>query len=136
MKITVNGVLSALQVMARLVGERRGLKFGYRVKRIYEKLLSEAKAIDSHRKDMQASFGATEKDGQVVIPPDKMQEAEKAWQAFGESETRVDCWTLPASMIEAENELARGNKWPPVSLSGADLIALGPVFDAEGMGDE
>ena len=132
-KIKINTVMSAIQVIARISGERHSIKFAYRIKRIYDKLLSEAKRIDGLRKKMQERYGATTKeDGSVSIPPDKMSDAEKEWTEFCETEVEVEleCLVLPMSMLDRETELAaRQPNIQAIAISASDLISLGPIFE-------
>ena len=165
MKIKINTVLSALQVMARIAGERHSIRFAYRIQRIYDKLLAEAKSIDGQRHKMQDRFGMiTLKDGSIGFPSievpkigapvaefelaekesaanaEKMKAVEKEWTEFCDGEAELDCFTLPMSLIEKENELAEKQKnIQPIAISAGDLIALGPIFeddDPEALADK
>lgn len=104
MKLKVQSVFDATQVLATIINEGRPLpqKGRYRVARAYAKLSPEWTVINERRTSMIMAYDYKNADDQVAVPDDKMEEFVAAWADFAKDEIEVDVQPIPIDQLSVD----------------------------------
>ena len=120
MKVTLAEVLEMKEPLGRLSNEKLPLKIAFKLAKAIKELDQQLTDINDHRQKLFTELSVEGKDdmkGQLVIPPENIDEFNKQWGELLEVE--VELGFQPMSFDDL----------PDVEMSTQDMLKLAPIFE-------
>lgn len=117
MQMKLGEILEMKDPMVRLSNEKLPLKLAFKLAKVIKAIDEHLSSVNEVRQKLFTKL-AVEKDGQMVVPDDKVQEFNEEWSELLNSDVDVDF--EPISLDDL----------PEVELTAQDMLKLEAIFEA------